>query len=287
VSRYYNLTRNVLMNESSSNYVLDGWSTLYPDQRDYWINYIFSTIMNKEEVKSGVHRKQDWNDGWRENYVMQTLKPRYFGKYPVIRLGNELVTSEDSDFEYKTLCALESVVFEKYLKDCSSVYEFGCGTGHNLSRVKQVNKNCTLYGLDWSESAIACINSMVEANGIKFNMFTAHPHIRLDSDSVVLTVASMEQLGLSFHNFYDYIRSNRNHIKYVIHLEPLIELLDPSNLLDNLCIEYCKMRNYLREYLPFINAKARSGEVEIIECARTYVGSLFIEGYSLLVWKFI
>jgi hypothetical protein len=62
------------------------------------------------------------------------------------------------------------------------------------------------------------------------------------------------------------------------------EPLDPEHLLDNLSIRYFKKRNYLDGLIRYLEEKEQNKEVKIIEIKRTYVGSFFIDGYSIVIW---
>ena len=70
-----------------------------------------------------------------------------------------------------------------------------------------------------------------------------------------------------------------------VHLEPIDELLDDNNLIDDLSIKYFRKRNYLKNYLPYLENLEKNGKINIIKKQRIYSGSYFIEGHSLIVWK--
>ena len=70
-----------------------------------------------------------------------------------------------------------------------------------------------------------------------------------------------------------------------IHLEPIDELLDNDKLMDSLSIKYFRKRNYLSKFLPYLESLEKDGKIEIIKKQRTYSGSYFIEGHSLIVWR--
>ena len=71
----------------------------------------------------------------------------------------------------------------------------------------------------------------------------------------------------------------------VIHLEPIPELLDKKKILDNLSIRFMKKRNYLKNYLVALKSLEKSKRIKIIKIRKSYFGSLYINGYSLIVWK--
>ena len=251
------------------------------EEKDYWILYILKEL-NKPLPIAGSHRKDDWEEGWsrtNNGYI-----PGYFGKYPVIRLNREFYKSKNDAFEYKSLCGLQNYIFKNYLGNFSNIYEFGCGTGHNLFRVRGVNQDANLYGLDWTESGVARVNDLplTKTEGILFDMFNPDLNFEFKPDSAVLTVASMEQLGQDYHAFVDFLISKSPSV--IVHIEPIPELLDRNNLLDYLSIKYMEKRNYLKGYLDYITSHK---DTELVYVDRSYVGSLFIDGYSVIVWKVV
>lgn len=270
-----------------------GYRTLTVEERDKWILFVLEHIKGLDATNmAGRKRIHEWQDGWKNNSINDIFIPRYFGKYPVVRMGNEFVTSTESKFlalEYCTFTAIQRYIFPKYISKVSYAYEFGCGTGHNLLRISAANTKLeSIVGLDWVDSSLDNISGISKfldnVSGRKFNMFEPDYSYKLNADSVVCTVASMEQLGTDFQKFFDYLLANRP--RYVIHIEPINELLNPeSNLLDYLSVNYAKKRNYLDGYLDFLRTMEGRGLLNVICAMRSYVGSLFIDGYSIVVWE--
>jgi len=64
--------------------------------------------------------------------------------------------------------------------------------------------------------------------GLRFDYFNPDQNIRLAADSIVYTVASLEQLGRDFNPFLAYLLRNRPSL--CVHVEPIAELLDKSNI---------------------------------------------------------
>lgn len=96
-------------------------------------------------------------------------------------------------------------------------------------------------------------------------------------------MASLEQTGKNYSDFLEYLLAKRP--KVVIHIEPMWDSLDPNNLLDYLSIRYMKKRNYLDGFREYIWSLSNDGKIEVKVDRRTYLGSLYIDGYSVLVWK--
>lgn len=240
-------------------------------------------------TQSGEHRLGEWDKGWEENLISGNIVPKYFGKYNIVRWKRLLVKALSPDYEVNMLYLIVDWLADKYMRDAHAIYEFGCGTGHHLTHVRAVNKNASLYGLDWAESSQQIVNNLAKELGDQnlfsknFDFFNPDNDFTLASDSIVYTVASLEQTGNRYYTFLDYLL--RNKPKLCIHIEPIAELLDNSNLLDYLSIEYFKKRKYLSGFLTTLRQLEKEGRINIIKAQRTYVGSMFIEGYSVVVWE--
>jgi SAM-dependent methyltransferase len=247
-------------------------------------------------VTSGEHRRDQWEAGWRENldlFLRQPndvglIIPNYFNKYGAIRWRGRYIRPLSEQFEYRSLAIIQDWLFDQYLRDAAAIYEFGCGTGINLLRARQVNPGASLWGLDWVTSSQQIIEQLagsgIDSNirGHRFDYFDPDGSFRLASDSFVYTVASLEQVGARWDKFVDYILHNRPRL--CVHIEPIAELLNPDKFIDYLSIEYFKKRNYLKGFLSGLRRLEQEGKVRILRAQRTYIGSLFIEGYSVVVW---
>jgi hypothetical protein len=229
---------------------------------------------------SGEHRKEQWERGWEENLNTNSYKPKYFDKYPIQRFNGQLVRAVSPNYEQEMLYSIVDELAEKYLKGAEHIYEFGCGTGHNMLRVRQINKDAILYGCDWTESS----NKLVEKLGFKainFDYFNP-PQDRLEPNAAVYTVVSLEQVGKKYKKFVKYLLKSKP--KIVVHIEPIPELLDENNLLDYLSIKYMEKRRYLSGYLKHLRSLEQRGYLKILEARRSGIGSMFIDGYSIIVW---
>ena len=273
------------------------YSELSQEERDSWIFLLIKTIFESRDIiKAGKHRHSQWEKGWGENLKLfsstkelDCLSPRYFGKYNAVRWRSDLVKPTSKDFEKNSLSIIQNWLFDKYLRSVSSIYEFGCGTGHNLFRAQEVNPSASLYGLDWAEASKNIIetlkkeNLLRKASGHCFDFFDPDPNFHLDENSGVYTVAALEQIGPNFEKFINYLINEKPQI--CIHIEPITELLDKTKILDYLSIKYFELRNYLSGFLTYLKKLENEGKIKIHQAQRTYTGSLFIEGHSVVVWS--
>jgi hypothetical protein len=268
------------------------------DEHNSYIRKIVEVLLDPVIVKAGEHRREDWEKGWGENLrkittasnaLLEATNPQYFSKYSILRWKQRFIKPMNKYFERNSLAIILDWLFDRYFRDASAVYEFGCGTGHNLLHLREVNSKAKLYGLDWAKSSQKIIEELVRkkiANNMyahQFDYFSPDINFKLEKDSIVFTVASLEQIGNRFDAFLSYIFENRPQL--CIHVEPIAELLDPSNLLDFLSIQYFIKRNYLDGFLTRLRELEKSGHCKIHQTQRTFIGSFFIEGYSIVIWS--
>jgi SAM-dependent methyltransferase len=274
---------------------------LSDSERDDLLDHIESLILSGEFKVSGPHRKPDWEAGWGENLanlasaessdVEFELLPKYFGKSNFVRIGGVHVSSPSSDkLESELLSVLVDslVLFVKQTYLAESVYEFGCGTGHHLVRLRRIMPEAKLVGLDWAESSQKIL-AQISRNlkdpalvGENFDFFSPNTNLVVNDRSIFLTVASLEQVGHSFGPFLDFVLKAKPSV--VVHVEPIEELLGVSRE-EELSKVYFKKRGYLTGYLSALLELEAKGQLRIVAAERTGLGSLFIEGYSVIVWE--
>lgn len=253
-------------------------------------------ILQKPFSRSGEERQNQWETGWSDNLKMlrevndiSALIPRYYGKYDILRWNGKFIRPAQKDLEYKILEIVEYWLFEKYFKNLPAVYEFGCGTAHNLLRVREINKNAKLFGLDWASASQEIISELVDRKmaenikGFKFDFFNPDESIVLDKNSGACTIGALEQVGDRFSPFIDYLVKNKPAV--CMHLETFTELLDPSNDLDGLTLAYAKKRNYLNGLLTYLKKLDADGKITIQKIQRTFIGSPYLEACSVVIWS--
>lgn len=292
-----------LFNDKISDYVKNKiaeyqlvYSPLNKEEEEQVIIKIIDTLLDPTLVYSGPHRLKQWEKGWGQNLTELKRKkttdavfPRYFGKYNINRLKQTFVRGISPNYERNMLYVILDYVFDKYLKEAKNIYEFGCGTGHNLLKVREVNPSANLFGLDWAKSSQKIIKQMSGSGLIKnikaynFDFFRPNKKIKLLADSAIYTVAALEQIGTNYKALVSYLIKNKPII--CAHIEPIAELLDENKLIDNLSIKYFRKRNYLNGYLDYLKKLEKRGKIQIHEAKRTYIGSMFIEGYSIIIWR--
>ncbi len=256
------------------------------------VDFLLEDALTK---KAGPHRINDWIKGWGENKEefsdtgdFNSLIPKYFGKHPYVRWQGQWINPAKKDFEYNMARVLQYWLFEKFFHNCDHIYEFGCGTGHNLFRAHEVNSEASITGLDWASSSQESIEEINKIYGFNFNghnfdFYNVDEGFVLDSNSGVYTFAALEQIGDGYCDFVDYLV--KNNPKVCIHVEPIAECLDKNDLCDYLSIKYFEKRKYLKDFSNHLKSLANDDKIEILYEKRSFVGSIFINGYSIIAWR--
>lgn len=260
------------------------------------LDEIREEISQNKFVKAGQSREASWEKGWDENlqdfkesHDSGDLIPKYFGKSPINRFGQHLIRATSKDFDLNMLRAIEARVFAEFLSNQRNVYEFGCGTGHNLLFLRKMNSECRIVGLDWATSSQEILLLLSKTlldekiSGKKFDYFSPDSSFKLEPLSAVFTVASLEQIGNGYGPFIDYLLENQPSI--VVHIEPFRDLLDEKNPVDLTSIEYMKQRNYIDGYCEAIFELRRNNKAKVHLFERTFIGSKYVDGYTILVWS--
>jgi len=272
---------------------LDYFDLTEKEYNDYLINVI--SVLTGDITQSGEHRITEWERGWEENLkaFLNTrdtfdLVPKYHSKRKYVRWMKQIINPVNKNFDYNIHTIFVDSIVSHYLKDCLTIFEFGCGPGYHLVRLNDLMPDKKYWGSDWTKSSqhiIEEINSNIGTNisTVNFNFFLPNREFVFPENCGIFTVAALEQVGDKFKDFVDYILEKKPSI--CLHLEPIDELLNKDELLDFLSIRYFRKRNYLYGFLPYLEQLERLGKIEIIKKQRIFTGSYFIEGHSLVVWK--
>ena len=259
------------------------------------IDHINNMIDKPNLVVAGSHRINDWNNGWNENNIefnkskdYTSLIPKYFNKYKNIRYKNKLYKTNSENCELNMLRVLQLYLYEKYCKNINNIYEFGCGTGHNLFALSEIDNEKSFFGFDWSNPPKQIFENIEKFYNrkFKFNNFDfVNPNydVNILNNSVVFTFAALEQIGEKHIEFTKFL-INKNPT-LCIHLEPIAEILDQNDALQDLSVRYINKRNYLSNFYTSLKQLEKENKIEILEVGRSTIGSYLIEGYSIIVWR--
>lgn len=272
------------------------YRTLAGDDRDRILLEVFKTIDGGALTVAGPEGKGRWEKGWAENldgfvasnFDLGQLVPKYIRPNQPLRLNRTYVAPADPHFEYNWYSIFREWFFKTYLGAVDNVYEFGCGSGFNLAVLAHLFPQKRLYGMDWATASRDIVNKLASVYGWKmegrlFDFFHPDATLEIAPNSAVLTVGALEQTGTDFAAFLQFILDSRPAL--CVHLEPVCEWYDPSCLVDYAAIRFHTARNYWRGFPDRLAQLERAGKVEMIKTKRAFFGSLFLEGYSQIIWR--
>lgn len=265
-------------------------------ERDQVLLQVLRKIGSDQQIIGAKERQGTWERGWEENlqgfinagYDLAKLVPKFIRPNQAIRLNQNYILPLNLNFELDYFSVFRLWLFRNYLKDFESIYEFGCGSGFNLAVLAGLYPEKKLYGLDFVISSRDLVSKIGEVyhwnmTGVLFNMASPDNSFRIDDNSAIFTVGAIEQLAGKFEPFLDFLLECSP--KLCIHVEPTIELYDESNLLDYLAMRFHVKRGYTEGYLPRLRELESQNKVEILKVKRLFFGSLYMEGYSCLIWR--
>jgi hypothetical protein len=275
------------------------YAEISPADQEMISKRIAGEIRDREMRISGSPDSTVWQKGWGEvaarlagqKIDYEALKPQYFHDgAPPCRLNGKFIQPGSQDFEYWVGVRMRALMIREFLSDVDCIVEFGCGTGLNILIAAQMFPEIRLIGTDWAHASAQILEAMGQQNdrditGHQFDMLSATgwDDAPGGAGTGILTVHAMEQLHTGWQPFLDHVRALKP--ARCVHIEPILELYDPSNPIDNLARDYHLKRHYLDGYLPELDRLAEAGEIEIDCRRRVPFGGQYHEAYSLVVWR--
>lgn len=264
-------------------------------ERDKIITSILKKIDSNTLSVAGNARQHQWESGWTENlkeYVRThdnySLTPKFIRPGQALRLNRDFIIPISDRFEFDFIDVLRRWLFLKYFRNKDLIYEFGCGSCQHPVVLSELFPKKQIIGLDWTSASIKIIKKLRQLNKINlmgkhFNLFKPDFNYKLSSNCAVFTVGTLEQLGRNFDPFLKYLIFNKASL--CLHLETIRELYEGENLLDYLALKFDKKRGYLDGFLERLNELEENNKIQILKVQRIYFGSLYHDGYSLLLWR--
>lgn len=250
---------------------------------------VWKAIETSNNVLSPI-REQHWEACWAKTLTsyqkhseLWNLTPDYFYDpyQSTLRLDGRFIKPGMFSFHLNFWRALRTQLFEYWLMDTPAIYEIGSGSAWNLAVIKQLCPKTKCYGLDWSPSAVA-LASLVGDGGWRFDL--RHPAPVFTPDNfAVLTCGALEQIGSDYELLLAWLLQQQPSL--CLHIEPLLELYNPTDPFDQLAIDYHQARGYLQEFLPALQRLQDRGKIELLEIHRVRFGGIYNEGYSYVVWR--
>lgn len=264
-------------------------------ERDAILLDILQRLDGKAMPVAGEARQNDWEKGWSENlddliankFDIETLAPKYLRPGEPVRLRQEIALPTEPQFTRDYTLLFRNWIFGKYLADASTVYEFGCGPGAHLAYLASIFPEKQLVGLDWAEASVKILKALAEhykwnLDGRQFDFFNPDQSLSLEPKSAVVTFGALEQTGPRHTKFLKWLLERRP--GFCLHVEPIAELYDETNLVDYLSLRYHRQRGYLDGLLTELYRLQDEGKIVIDKVHRHYLGTKFAETYSYVVW---
>jgi len=272
------------------------YRVLEGSERDDALLTVVDAIDTDTQIIGAQERKGVFQKGWGENLQafkagdndLRTLIPKYIKPNPILRLNRQYIRPATKTFELDYYRVFRQWLFETYLDDIDTVYEFGCGTGWNLVHLAEIHPCLEMHGFDFVNSSRDLLEHIRESYGLNitghlFDMLDPDEEISFKGKSAVLTFGAVEQLAGDIDPFLNFVLARAPNI--CITVEPTVEFYDRTNLLDYLAIKFHKKRGYTAGLWPRLKQLESDGVVEIIHVNRSYLGNMLADGYSLVVWR--
>jgi len=266
------------------------------EERDKVILDVLKKIETDQQIIGAEERQTTWEKGWEENlqdfiksgYDLNKLVPKFIRPNQAVRLDQNYIMPSNPNFELDYFSIFRLWLFRKYLEEFDSVYEFGCGTGFNLVALAQLYPEKKLHGLDFVPSSRDLVNKIGEVHGWNmtgylFDMLSPDESFKIESNSAIFTIGAVEQLASNFEAFLQFLLKCSPGL--CIHVEPTIELYDENKLVDYLAMKFHRKRGYTENYLTRLRELEAQNEIEILKVKRLFFGSLYMEGYSYMIWR--
>lgn len=263
--------------------------------RDALMREALRRILAPELKASGEHRLPDWEQGWAENRDefaatgdVASLVPRYYKPGAPIRLNGGYCRTAPADFVYRYTEVFRACLFAEYFRDLPALYEFGCGTGHNLVHAARLGVAKKFVGLDWarpSQDVMALLSDRLglPISGRRFDFFNPDTELVLEPGCGVLTFGALEQIGPKHDRLLDFLLAQRPSL--CVDVAGIEELYDEQDLVDYLGLAYHRRRGYLAGYLTALRRLETAGRIEILAVHRHRFGNQFDDPYSYVAWR--
>lgn len=262
--------------------------------RDRVIIDVLSRIDADTQKIGSPERTDVWQKGWKENLdafkaekSISSLRPKYYRPMNIMRWQGEYIQPHSSNFEVAYLKVFQQWLFS-YFAPYDNIYEFGCGSGINLCELTKLYPQKTIFGSDFVSASVELVGELAKQYnntliGFPFDMIHPDYDRKILPNSAIFTSGALEQLASRIEPFFNYLLIQKP--KLCVFAEPIIEVYDDTNLLDVLAMKFHRKRGYTEGIIPWLKQKEKEGKVEILKIQRQYIGSLFFEGWTIVIWK--
>mgnify|MGYP001363046375 CR=1 FL=1 len=265
------------------------------DERDQTLLTVLKRVDQQKVAVAGKKRIGDWVKGWNENLQSflesgneEDLTPKYIRPGLPLRFQGKFIQSADANFESNWYRIYRHWLITTLLQGFDTIFEFGCGSGHNLPALARLTDARHIVGLDWAPPSVNIANRLRKSTGLNiqgrlFNFFEPDFDLVVPANSAFLTIGALEQTGNQFGAFLDFILNKKPNL--CVNVEPIVELLDKNNLVDYTSFRCEEARNFLRGYVDAIRTLERQGNATILKLVRSHFGSLMFESFCQVIWR--
>jgi len=264
--------------------------------RDDLILEILQKIDSDTQKIGADERTEVWFKGWEENLNafkknknLDSITPKFIRPNNPIRFDGEYIIPNNPTFEKDFSTLIQLYIYKNFISNnVKNVYEFGCGSGFNLFNLVKVKNDVNIYASDFVKSSSDLMNEISNHFGYNirgdiFDIIEPNYEYKIKENSCVFTSGAIEQVASKFKNFINYLLYYKP--KVCFHIEPTIEFYDENKLIDYLAIKFHKKRGYTEGLVPYLKDLEKNGKIKIDVLHRFNFGSLFIEGFNLIVWR--
>lgn len=273
-----------------------GYNIVEGLEKEKLITDILKKIDEDRQVIAAPERTEKWNKGWKENldelrasnHSLDALMPKFIRKNQPIRFMGDYILPEEEHFEHIYFNIYRTWLFEKKFSKYDSLYDIGCGSSYNLTKLCSMFPEKKVYGFDFVQSSVDIVDELVDkyslnASSALFNIIQPNFNMELDDNSLVFTSGAIEQVGGQFEKFLDFLLEKKPSL--VVHVEPIYEVYDQDILFDYLAAKFHSKRGYTAGYLPRLKELEAKGKIEILNVQRLNFGSLLFEGFTNIIWR--
>lgn len=295
--RLFGIARGILPPECLA--LIDRYDFTYreltSEERDAVLSETIRRIDAGEFSRAGPTGLQRWERGWAENLDRLRLggdalglMPAYIRPGQPLRLWGRYVMPKEPLFEAHWYEVFQEWLFRTYFVTAPVVYEFGSGSGINLAKLAAIFPDKRYMGLDWSAAAVEIANELGRKRGWRmegrhFNFFAPDEGLTIEDGAVVFTLGALEQTGSWWEPFLDWLLRFRPAL--CVHVEPIVEWYDEERTMDYFAVRFHRARDYWGGFPARLHQLAQEGRVEVVKRKRSDFGSLYLEGYSQIVWR--
>lgn len=187
------------------------WRRPTDAEMETYVLDVLKGILEEFTQRTAEENLNAFETGWTQNLEeikakgisLDALRPRYFRGTKYLRYNKTLIVSDNPDLQYDLFVLARMILFWKYLRSFSTIYEFGCGSCANLLMLAKLLPDKDLVGLDWAQASVNIADLLGKEGGLRvraerFDFYSPSRQFRFEPGSAVLTVHALEQVGERF-----------------------------------------------------------------------------------------